>query len=87
MIEDKGLYPITILNLNKYELDSFSRIKFMLEIDILNIDLYKLTMKFRIPVSRLQRLREKSKLFYFWEPLLLEYFVFIIDFRFTINNI
>ena len=57
MIDDKGLYPITMLNLNKIELKAFSDIKFMIAKDLLTTDLEHLSRKTNIPLSRLQRLQ------------------------------
>ncbi len=57
MIDEKGLYPITLLNLSKIELKSFSDIHFMIAKDLLVTDLKQLSKKTRIPLSRLQRLQ------------------------------
>jgi hypothetical protein len=56
MIEDKGLYPITMVSLNKTELMQFSKIKFMIARDLLTVDLRQLSRKTNIPYTRLQRL-------------------------------
>lgn len=57
MIEEKGLYPITILCLSKKELIAFSKVNFMIAKDILGEDLMKLSHKTDIPYTRLQRLQ------------------------------
>lgn len=56
LIDEKGLYPITILNLNKIELKAFSDLKFMIAKDLLTSDLNQLSKKTNIPLLRLQRL-------------------------------
>lgn len=57
MIDKKGLYPITLLNLSKIELKAFSDIHFMIAKDLLTADLRQLNRKTRIPLPRLQRLQ------------------------------
>ena len=57
MIDDKGLYPITMVSLNKTELMQFSKIKFMIAKDLLSADLKQLSRKTKIPYARLQRLQ------------------------------
>lgn len=57
MIDEKGLYPITMLNLNKIELKAFSDTKFMIAKDLLKTDLKQLSSKTNIPLSRLYRLQ------------------------------
>lgn len=57
MIDNKGLYPITMVSLNKTELIAFSKIKFMIAKDLLEVDLKKLSRETSIPYTRLQRIR------------------------------
>lgn len=57
MIDDKGLYPITMVSLNKTELMQFSKIKFMIAKDLLSADLKQLSRKTKISYARLQRLQ------------------------------
>lgn len=57
MIDEKKLYPITLLNLSKIELKAFSDIKFMIAKDLLITDLKQISRRTRIPLSRLQRLK------------------------------
>lgn len=56
MIDDKGLYPITMISLNKIELMAFAKVKFMIAKDLLTVDLKQLSRKTNIPYTRLQRL-------------------------------
>ncbi|MCV0400114.1 MAG: restriction endonuclease [Nitrosarchaeum sp.] len=58
MIDGKGLYPITLLNLSKLELKAFSDIKFMIAKDLLTADLKQISRKTHISLSRLQRLQD-----------------------------
>ncbi|KAF6246253.1 restriction endonuclease [Nitrosopumilus sp. b3] len=58
MIDKKGLYPITLLNLNKIELRAFSDIKFMIAKDLLTADLKQLSRKTHISLPRLKRLQD-----------------------------
>ncbi len=58
MIEDKGLYPITILGLSRKELDALSKNKIMLAKELLSFDVSKLTQKTGISYNRLQRLQD-----------------------------
>lgn len=57
MIEEKGLYPITILKLNSKELHAFSKNNMMIAKEILSIDAKKLSHNTAIPQARLQRLQ------------------------------
>jgi len=57
MIEEKGLYPITILGLRTQELEALSQNKFMLARDLLTADLDQLSRKTNISYTRLQRLQ------------------------------
>ena len=57
MIEEKGLYPVTILGLNRYELESLSRNNMMLIRDLVKSDLNILSRETRISYQRLQRLQ------------------------------
>jgi len=57
MIEEKGLYPITILGLRTPELQTLSQNKIMLARDLLIIDLNQLSRKTNMSYTRLQRLQ------------------------------
>ncbi|MEX1054310.1 MAG: ATP cone domain-containing protein [Nitrosopumilaceae archaeon] len=57
MIDEKGLYTITMLNLNKMELMAFSKINFMIAKDLLTTNLNQLSQKTNIPYPRLQGLQ------------------------------
>lgn len=57
MIEDKGLYPITILGLSSKELLVLSQFKVMLAKDLLATDMNKLSRETNISYTRLQRLQ------------------------------
>lgn len=61
MIEEKGLYPITILGLRTQELEALSQNKFMLARDLLTADLDQLSRKTNISYTRLQRLQNIVK--------------------------
>jgi len=60
MIEEKGLYPVTILGLNKYELGSLSRNNIMLIRDLVNSKLNILSGETGISYQRLERLQNLS---------------------------
>src|SRR3989344_1416765 len=57
MIEEKDLYPITILKLNSKELHAFSKNNMIVAKEILSIDSKKLSNKIAIPQARLERLQ------------------------------
>lgn len=57
MIEDKGLYPVTILGLSPKELLALSQHKVMLAKDLLVVDMNKLSRETNISYTRLQRLQ------------------------------
>jgi hypothetical protein len=61
MIEEKGLYPITILGLNKYELASFARNNMMLIRDLVNSKLNILSSEIGISYQRLDRLQNLAR--------------------------
>lgn len=61
MIDEKGLYPITILSLNKMELMAFSKINFMIAKDLLTTNLNQLSQKTNIPYPRLQGLQNQVR--------------------------
>ena len=61
MIEEKGLYPITILGLRAKELEVLSQNKFMLARDLLTTDTNQLCRKINISYARLQRLQNIVK--------------------------
>jgi hypothetical protein len=53
MIEEKKLYPITILGLNRRELEIFSQYKMMIAKDLLDIDVNEFARRTKIPIKRL----------------------------------
>jgi hypothetical protein len=61
MIEEKGLYPITILGLNKFELASFARNNMMLIRDLIKVNLDLLSNRTGISCRRLERLQSLSR--------------------------
>jgi hypothetical protein len=61
MIESKGLYPITILGLNKRELQSLSQNNMMLVKDFISIDSYQLAQQINIPIRRIENLQNLAK--------------------------
>lgn len=61
MIEEKGLYPITILGLNKYELGSFAKNNMMLIRDLVNSKLNILSSEIGISYQRLERLQNLAR--------------------------
>jgi hypothetical protein len=61
MIEEKGLYPITILGLNKRELQNLSQNNIMLVKDLLNVDSYRFSQLNKIPIRRIEILQKLAK--------------------------
>lgn len=61
MIEDKGLYPVTMLSLSKAELAAFSQASMMMAANLLGADLHQLSMQTGISTPRLVRLQEQVK--------------------------
>ncbi len=61
MIEEKGLYPITILGLNKYELESFARTNMVLIRDLVNSKLDILSHETGMSYQRLERLQNLAR--------------------------
>lgn len=61
IIEDKGLYPITILGLNKKELQKLSENNIMLAKDLLDLDSYHLSRQIQIPARRIEVLQHLAK--------------------------
>lgn len=57
IIQEKGLYPITILPLKSRELEEFSKNNLILVKDLLERNITALATKTNIPIARLQRLR------------------------------
>jgi hypothetical protein len=53
MIEEKKLYPVTILGPNKRELELLSKSNMMIAKDLLDIDIYEFAQKTRLPIKRL----------------------------------
>ena len=58
LIEDKKLYPITILGPTRYELDVFSQNKMMIARDLLDVDVKEFSEKTNIPIKRLLSLQK-----------------------------
>lgn len=61
IIESKGLYPITILGLNKKELQSLSQSNIMLVKDLINADSYQLSQQIKSPIRRIESLQNLAK--------------------------
>lgn len=53
MIEEKKLYPITILSPSKKELEILAKNNLMIAKDLLDIDIYEFAQKTRIPIKKL----------------------------------
>ena len=53
MIEEKKLYPITILGPNKKELELFAKNNMMIAKDLIDIDIYEFAQRTKIPIKRL----------------------------------
>lgn len=62
MIQDKGLYPLTILPLTKNELFAISRNNIMVAKDLLSIDKYRLSTMTGISVDRIDKIQELTTL-------------------------
>jgi hypothetical protein len=60
MIEDKKLYPITILGPTKFELEVFARSKTMLAKDLIDVDVDEFARTTRIPLKRIIALQKLS---------------------------
>jgi hypothetical protein len=58
MIQDKGLYPLTILPLTKNELFAISRNNIMVAKDLLSIDKYRLSAMTGISVDRINKFQD-----------------------------
>lgn len=58
MIQDKGLYPLTILPLTKSELFAISRNNIMVAKDLLSIDKYHLSAMTGISVDRINKIQD-----------------------------
>ena len=61
MIQEKGLYPLTILPLNKQELMAFSSGDIMVAKDLDLEDPVKLTSKTGIPLERIKKLQDLAR--------------------------
>lgn len=57
IIEDKGLYPVTILGLNRRELGAFSQNKVMMAKDLLDLDVRQWSQRTQISSRRLEALQ------------------------------
>ncbi len=58
MIEDKKLYPITILSPTRKELESFFQNKIMIAKDLLDIDIEEFSHRTKIPIRRVLSLQK-----------------------------
>lgn len=58
MIEDKKLYPITILNPTRKELESLFQNKIMIAKDLLDIDIGEFSHKTKMPIRRILSLQK-----------------------------
>lgn len=61
IIEDMGLYPITILGLNRKELQKLSENNIMLAKDLLDVESYKLSKQVQISEHRVEDLQRLAK--------------------------
>lgn len=61
MIEEKGLYPVTMLRLTKSELAAFSQASFMIAKDLLDVQLDQFSIQTGIPLARLTGLQEQVR--------------------------
>lgn len=61
MIEEKGLYPVTMLRLTRSELAAFSQAGFMIAKDLLDVQLDQFSIQTGIPLTRLSRLQEQVR--------------------------
>lgn len=61
LIEQNGLYPITILKLSSTELTSFAKIGFMVARQLLEADATKISSKTGINVGRIARLQDLTR--------------------------
>lgn len=61
IIEDKGLYPITILGLSKKELQKLSENHMMMAKDLLDLDSHQLSKQVQIPSHRIEVLQRLAK--------------------------
>jgi hypothetical protein len=61
LVEEKGLYPVTMLRLSAGELAAFARINFMIAAGLLDADLGQLSMQTGVPASRLAGLKEQAR--------------------------
>lgn len=61
IIEEKGLYPITILGFNKKELQKLSENNIMLAKDLLDLDLNQLSKRTQISTHRIEALQRLAK--------------------------
>jgi hypothetical protein len=58
MIEDKKLYPITILSPTRKELESLFQNKIMIAKDLLDIDIGEFSHKTKMPIRRILSLQK-----------------------------
>jgi len=61
MIEEKSLYPVTVLGLNKRELQGLVQNNIMLTKDLLNFDSYQLSQKLNISTHRIEELQNIAR--------------------------
>jgi len=61
MIEEKSLYPVTILGLNKRELESLVQNDIMLTKDLLNFDSYQLSQRLNVSTRRIEELQNIAR--------------------------
>lgn len=57
MIEEKGLYPITVLGMRTQEIEEFAKYNIMIIQDLVDYDLVKLAKKTGIHLGRIKRLQ------------------------------
>jgi hypothetical protein len=58
MVEEKKLYPITILGPTRIELELFSENKLMIAKDLLDLNIHEFTRKTKIPIKRILGLQK-----------------------------
>lgn len=61
LIDDKGLYPMTILQLNSFELNAFSKINLMIAQNLLTEDPKKISSMTGINVGGILRLQDRVR--------------------------
>jgi hypothetical protein len=63
LIEQGGLYPMTILHLSSVELNVFSKMNFLIARDLLTMDAKEISLKTGIALERISRLQDQVRRF------------------------